>query len=303
MGVSSKLAKLVSLAVDPHRRGELVVGSPAASLVLESGSEQVLAESGPVALVSSWSEAPQMSRSLSTYLAELVRLGYRPIVISTAEFKEPLSWPQGLPDEALVYRRPNRGYDFGSWAAGLELPGIAARDRVLLTNDSMVGPFTDLTAIEEAAKRSDADIFSLVESNQMKKHPQSFFLEFRGGILDEKPWRRFFRGVRHQAEKMSVVEAYEVNLGEHAEQAGYSWEAMVPAYLQGSKLDNPTLTSWRLLLESGIPFLKRGLITSPLHWHTAQQMARAAADLYGEDVSEWLPEGLTLAGRSPSAVH
>ncbi len=302
MALRSKVGQLLAAATDPHRRGEVIVGSPAASLQLESGSPETLVGPEPVALVSSWSPMPEMSLSLSTYLAELVRMGYRPVVISTAEFSEPLRWPHGIPKEAVVYRRANRGYDFGSWAAGLELPGVASKDRVLLTNDSMVGPFAPLDAVQQAAEASTADIFALVESNQMNKHPQSFFLEFRGGVLAQRPWRRFFRRVRHQEQKMSVVEAYEVNLGQVAEQNGYSWEAMVPAHLQGSLLDNPTLMSWRVILDSGIPFLKRGLLTSPLHWHTAEEMTRAVHGLYGVDVAEWLPQGQEVSGRGDDAV-
>ena len=59
-----------------------------------------------------------------------------------------------LPDGVAVVRRPNVGYDFGSWGAALTAyPQIAAKSLVVLTNDSLAGPYGPLDDLSRASRR------------------------------------------------------------------------------------------------------------------------------------------------------
>ncbi len=71
-------------------------------------------------------------------MATLVDAGYLVVVVSTAEVPEPLDWSSDRPERLTVLRRPNLGYDFGSWATAIDrYPQVVEADRVLLLNDSL----------------------------------------------------------------------------------------------------------------------------------------------------------------------
>ena len=94
-----------------------------------------------------WSSIGQPARSFRfpwpLWLANWRSLAYRVVLVSAAESQQDLRWRIGFQPPTLIYRRPNIGYDFGSWAAGLDaLPAIARAPYVLFVNDSMLGPFS-----------------------------------------------------------------------------------------------------------------------------------------------------------------
>lgn len=280
------------LSLDPRKKGSKATEGAGGSLKLEAGSMSSVEEANGVAVVSTWMKGPVASLSLSHYLQELDRAGLTPLVVDASSFAEEIQWPHGLPEDAVVFRRVNVGYDFGSWAAALHAyPQVATKDRVLLTNDSMVGPFSTMQAVFVEEQRSAADIFALADSYQGAHHAQSYFLLFRGGILADPPWAAFFQGVRQQEDKEEIVAAYEFGVAQVASAYGYSWEAMVPAGSLGLRDANPTLSAWKRMLDSGVPMVKRSILTDPAHAVTAQAMADAVAIEFGENVEDWLPYG------------
>lgn len=283
-----------SLFKDRHERTGRVIDSAGAQLRLERG-DWADYRGDRLAVVSSWTPTPVMSRSLSKYLKELDRLGYRILVVSTTAGSEELAWPHGIPEGTLVTRRENIGYDFGSWAAALHfVPQIRNARHALLTNDSMVGPFAPIDNLLEAAENSGADVFGLTESFQIIHHPQSFFLMFNHGVLAEKPWVEFFNEVRPQEEKVTIIQAYELGLSRYCARQGYSWETYVTAYETRSGRENPTLNGWRGILDAGVPFVKRNLLVGPATSDTSSQMRAEVQYRYGEDVQNWLPAGYVL---------
>ena len=280
---------------DRFDRNPRVIDTEGVELTVERGDLRSL-DNDRVAVISSWSRTPVMSKSLSTYLKELDRLGYATLVVSTSGVSEPLQWLHGIPDKTVVVRRKNIGYDFGSLAAALHsVSSIRGAKHVLLTNDSMVGPFAPIDNLIRAAEQSDADVFGLTESYQIIHHPQSFFLMFREGVLEEEPWRRFFESVREQDDKVGVIQAYELGLSRHCAHEGYSWETFVSAYQTGAGEENPTLHGWRGIMDAGAPFLKRNLLVETERPEVSRQMATEIQYRYGEKVEDWLPGGYKLA--------
>lgn len=292
MSVGRALRELMR---DPYRRGEAVLQSSGAHLLLESGDLEVALRSERVAIISCWMKTPRVSRSLSTYIERLSQIGFSSVLINTSEFDNPLVWEHEPPTTTAVYRRPNVGYDFGSWSAALAfIPEVRKKPYVLLTNDSLVGPFTDLQRIWGRAESTHSDLFSLTDSFQGSPHPQSFFLLFKWGTLDDEEWLRFFSNVRQQAVKEDIVGAYEFGVARTCRRYGYSWDSMVNAVSAHAGRGNPTLDSWRALMMHGIPFVKRNIITDPAFAATSLEMAIAIRTLYGENVGSWLPEGYSL---------
>ena len=65
---------------------------------------------------------------------------------------------------AAVLIRDNEGYDFGSWMTGLRFFSneIQNCDEIIITNDSMWGPITNLNKLFNLIRECNADIISLL---------------------------------------------------------------------------------------------------------------------------------------------
>ncbi|WP_350258657.1 rhamnan synthesis F family protein [Scrofimicrobium sp. R131] len=272
----------------PWERPAPVLSSPAAKLTVEAGDPASL--SGPrIAVVSSWAATPEMSLSLSVYLRELCSYGYRVLVVSTAEFAEPLRWPHGLPDEVVVTRRQNLGYDFGSWAAGIAAyPAVRHAEHLLLTNDSLVGPFASIEPLVRRAE-SEADAVFMTESFQPVPHGQSFFVMLNGRALERPVLREFFQQITPQRNKDRVIRQYELPLRRVCEKAGLHTGTLFPADQIAAEHDNPTLVAWRAILFGGAPFLKRTVLLEPMFKQESIQMQQTVARTWQQRVSDWLP--------------
>ena len=244
-----------------------------------------------VALVAHWSADGHLSRSVRTLAAELVAADFHVVVVSAAECegRRPGA-DQLLPRGVTVLRRPNKGYDFGSWAAVLAaFPELAKAEDVVLANDSMVGPFGSLSGILERMTTSRADVWSMTESEQFTWHPQSYFVGYRNGVLTDPELASFWSGIRVHESKDDVIWNYELGQGQLIRQQGYSTAAAFAAdSLRIPASENPTIKAWRGLLDLGLPLVKRQLITEP-------EVAQDAGDIPDEllrrfdvDVKEWL---------------
>ncbi|WRS30226.1 glycoside hydrolase family 99-like domain-containing protein [Actinomycetaceae bacterium MB13-C1-2] len=270
---------------------EAVISNP---VRLERGDISKALESGSVAIISSWTATAQMSRSLSAYLEALEDIGFTSLVVNTSDVEGALEWPYGIPDSTVVLRRCNVGYDFGSWGAVLsQFQEIRSLPRVLITNDSMVGPFEPLTAIDNAISDSSADVFALTESYQIEHHFQSFFVLFRNGVLAEEPWVRFFESVRQERSKENIIQVYEFGLMRTCELYGYSWDVMLDAQTTALSEGNPTFDGWKVLLDAGIPMVKRSLVVSDRYVVMAANAIREVRQRYGEGIDDWLPDGVS----------
>lgn len=266
-------------------RGVLTGGA-----TLESGPGLVTPER--VVVIAHYSERPQVSRSIAESVRQFTDLGYWVVVVSTSGFAGPLIWPIDVRSTMLtVLRRRNLGYDFGSWSTALRaFPGLSQADRVLLTNDSLVGPFGSLAPLISDFELATADLWGLTESAELEPHIQSFFVGFHGGFLAKEPLRSFFAGVRVERTKDDVVRRYELGLTQSVLSIG----GTVSPHFVNDQLgirsgDNPTHgrnDNWKKLLEAGFPFLKRSFLcarSADEYRLVAQQVQR----IYGENLDDW----------------
>lgn len=245
-------------------------------------------ESDRVALVASYSPTSRVTRSLQELVIQLDANGYQVLLIRASQDHAPLEWPSAT-EGVTVLRRPNVGYDFGSWADALHhLPAIRRAEHVLLTNDSLVGPFESIAPLLEDFELSDADVWGAVVNPQIREHLQSFFLGFQGGILNDGALRSFWRRVRPQVDKMDYVFKYEVGLTVRLWSESYAMTSAHPYGSLGFEAVNPTLERWRSLLDRGFPFVKRALLMDPADGETATAVAYEIRKRYGADVAEWL---------------
>ena len=266
-----------------------VVDTDAGSLRWERGDCSWL-HGDKIAVISSWSPGVEMSLSFSRFLYGLRSEGFQSLIVSTCEAPGELSWPHGLPDDTVVSRRPNIGYDFGSWAAGLAAcRGVAQSDVVLLTNDSLVGPFESMETLFERAEKLNQSVVFLTESLSPRRHGQSFFMLFRDQALEWPELRGFFDSIAPQRTKDQVIAKYEVPLAALCERAGLPWAPIYAAQEVHAHQVNPTLSAWRQLIEAGAPFLKRQILLEPRYRADALRMQAYVMRNLRQDVADWLP--------------
>ncbi len=193
------------------------------------------------------------------------------------------------PGALTVVRRANVGYDFGTWAVLMErYAPLLTADKVLVLNDSLIGPFASLTPIIEHFEATSADVWGLVESGQFTNHLQSFFRGFRYGCLAEPPMRRFWQGIRLLSDKDAIIEVYEYGFSAHLRDGHFSAEPFVDFRGLVDRRDNPTIAGWRGLLDAGVPFVKRELVRRPELAPDGHDVAAVLQDRFGVTLTDWV---------------
>ncbi|MFD2090359.1 rhamnan synthesis F family protein [Blastococcus deserti] len=249
------------------------------------------ADAARIAFLAHWSEAEGQSRSTLRLVAELQRLGYRVVVSSTSPAPGHLDFAADdvRLDELVVLRRPNIGYDFGSWAVAMSAhEHVLDRPYVLVLNDSLVGPFAPLDDVVAHFEETTADVWGMVESNQFASHLQSFFRGFRYGVLAEPVMRRFWADLRVIEDKNALIQHYEFGFTAFLARNCFSSTPFVHHSAVVGEGLNPTIHGWRNLFDAGVPFVKRELVRYPDLARDGRRIPAVIAERYGTDVADWL---------------
>lgn len=240
--------------------------------VLEQNLQHTVLEAGPrhlpttdrVAVIASWAPNSAVSRSIATLVSEFERLDYRTILVRASEDMAPLEWPESMTRPTVILRKPNAGYDFGSWAVGLaRYPAVLRRPLVILANDSLVGPFAPIDNLIADFEASGTDVWGATSTHQFIDHLQSYFLGFRNGVLADSSLKQFFTRLPVIHEKSAIIERYELGLSRRLLAEGFTMTAAFESELVTSPTENPTIGGWRELLRLGFPFVKRELLRNP----------------------------------------
>lgn len=132
----------------------------------------------------------------------------RLVLVTTSALQPAASAALQECDEVL--QRPNHGYDFGSWRAGLlATQDWADYDRVLLLNDSVVGP---LVPVERILAAATTDAFGITISPQYTPHLQSYAMVFGPALLRDPYFAAFWRAMPLLDDREEVIDAYELGL-------------------------------------------------------------------------------------------
>lgn len=249
------------------------------------------ADADRLALLAQWSPTAGLSLSTSRLIAELQRSGYWVVVSSTSPAAEPLVLhPEGGATEELltVLRRPNTGYDFGSWAVAMQhVEHLLGADKVLVLNDSLVGPFASIGPVLADFESTAADVWGMVESRQVLPHLQSFFRGFRYGSLREPAMRRFWTDLRVIPDKLQLIAEYEYGFTPWLRRHRFSTACFVHAEDVTWGENNPTIHGWEQLLRAGVPFVKRELLRRPDLVADGHRVPEVLAQRYGVEVARW----------------
>ena len=180
--------------------------------------------------------------------------------------------------------RCNRGYDFGAWSAAInELrPDIAQSKMLAIANDSVLGPSRNFGNVVNRALNSHYDVIGMTDSYEMAHHFQSYTVFFKGEALRSDTFWRFWSSVR-SGDRHYVIENYEVTMRGRLAAAGLRTEAIFPSLPH--KHYNPTILTWRALVEAGYPYLKIELLRAA-PWHVLLESWETHASAHGFDVNE-----------------
>lgn len=260
-------------------------------LTLESGDPSTLNGREPVALIASYSPTSEITQSLATYAAECRAAGFVTAIARVSEDPSASVWPDTSPSGVIVFRRANDGYDFGSWAALMRaFPKVLKAPTVLLTNDSMAGPFAPIGEILARSLASRADVWGAMRSEQFMSHLQSYMIAFRRGVLAEPVLRRFWENLPPVTSKAEIVERFELGLSSLLWAEGFSTEALIEGRAIATLGKNPSITGWHAVLDAGFPFVKRQLLREPHLVPDGDQVAKVVALLFATDPYDWVAD-------------
>jgi lipopolysaccharide biosynthesis protein len=250
-----------------------------------------------VAILAHWSRRRSVTRSVRELVRELQAGGYQVAVSSTSEVGEALAWGDEVDvGRLVVIRRPNAGYDFGSWSVALDLlPAAARAERTILLNDSMAGPFSSLRPILDGVESTPADVVGLTDTQQFESHLQSYFIAFCNGVLQEKALNRFWGGIRHEPDKTSIILRNELGLSHLLRVEGYVHAPLWSHELVVGSAKNPVIQGWRRLLDLGFPFVKRELLRDPTVAPGGRAVPRELRRRFGVEVAEWVDDQVVAA--------
>jgi len=159
-----------------------------------------------------------------------------------------------------VIRRTNSGLDFGSWSDAFQLYSGRFKGRLLLANDSVYGPMSDLKELLSRLTAEKADFYGLVECNKIAPHLQSWFLLFEPHVVTSSAFHEILNQDFGQMSKIDVVKNGEVGLTQKLNAVGFQYRALVAfpnEHPLGKIGFNPMHILWREIMEYELlPFLK-----------------------------------------------
>jgi lipopolysaccharide biosynthesis protein len=244
----------------------------------------VAARPGPeLALFVSYAPQPQLKRHVVRHVEALLDAGLQIVlIINTPLAPDAIEIDGGLRARlAGVFVRENAGFDFGAWAHvfGLLRESLAGCERLLLTNDSIVGPLRagQLAAVLERVRSSPADVIGLTEYHAPRQHLQSFFLVFQHRALQGNTLGRFMHEVRNLPDKELVIDLYETVLTRRLLSAGLRCDALFPSMAGSAFESNDTSERWQELVDKGFPYVKTSVLEK--HWGTPRMIRLVPAEI------------------------
>jgi hypothetical protein len=203
-------------------------------------------------------------------------VGFDVVLISTSAELTPQAIERARACCSHVIWRQNVGLDFASWKAGFDrvVPVRGEPVRMVLTNDSVFGPFKPLGPLVE--KANPHALTGLTDSFEHGHHLQSYCLLLGEPLLASRAFRTFWKGIRLLSDKDTIIQWYELGFSRSMRSGGqpvtplFAFKDVVEKARRNSSFQfaqipnrwlNPTLHLWDVLIEDfDFPFLKTELL-------------------------------------------
>jgi hypothetical protein len=240
---------------------DLNSGTPVAILLkdkIQFESKNADLTNSSIAIVAQFSTSPTITESLARYIETFLSKGFSVVLVSACESQSKIQLNPEIKSKITLIRKPNLGYDFGSWAIALDVfPEILNANRLILTNDSLIGPLSSIDSIFESLENSRFDITGITDNSELQYHLQSYLLFLKENAIRNLNIQEFLKSVIHLDLKNEVILKYELGLTRTAQLSGLYVGALFPWNLIVKPGSNPSLSGWKRLIELGFPFLKK----------------------------------------------
>jgi lipopolysaccharide biosynthesis protein len=213
-----------------------------------------------LAVLAHWDAQGRFAEPARQTARALRDAGFEVVVVSTVTTEHSTFVVDVGTDAIAVLTRPNVGFDFGSWAAGLDLlRGAGARpERLVLLNSSMYGPVSPVGPMLDRLYATGADVMGATESREFRPHLQSWFLAFSQRAWDSERFVDYWRRIRPATDKWGTIFAHEQRWADDLALPGARPAVAVSARTLGTRR-NPLTFTWREVLLADVPFVKRSL--------------------------------------------
>lgn len=198
------------------------------------------------------------------YLHAIRNAGFPIVVISTSKLSaEDVARLKSVAHDVIL--RENRGHDFASWGLGLERYADQVTGQLLIANDSVYAPIGDFGDALRRLTSVEADAYGMIESLEIARHLQSWFLLLEKRVHAHPDFRAVFAQDFSALGKTDIIRNGEVGLSQTLLNLGFRLHSLFSgASRAGRALYIPSNYShflWRELIENeDIPFLKIELL-------------------------------------------
>ncbi len=231
--------------------------------------------------------------------------------------------PEYLADSVDIIYRPNEGWDFASYQAGIEALGTSQLRMLTICNDSVYGPLFPLAWLYDSMGKRPLDVWAITCSEELSWHLQSYFLCFGSRALNSVGFKSFWSEMSTFNNRREAIRAGELVLSQRLMEQGLSlgafceslskeqqpqiprlWQRVLAslsrrwhqpdfyrdafAWLRGetSVAANPSLDMWLDLLEKeNLPFVKRRALVSDQSFRSFMNLLKTRDDADNELLS------------------
>ena len=162
-------------------------------------------------------------------LAAVAALGFRIHFVTTGPVLSQSLIDRVAPYCETIIHKDNYGLDFGAWRlAWQRVRRHGVPDELLLLNDSVYGPLSDLGAVFARMAGEPCDFWGITDSWDQKYHLQSYFVVLRKHVLESSAFERFWRSFWLINHKSYIVRRCEIGLTQRLLKAGFVPRALCP---------------------------------------------------------------------------
>lgn len=201
------------------------------------------------------------------YLLALSK-NYEIIFISNSPLNnDSLDWLNENKIRAIL--RENNGFDFGAYIDFFNKNNAKLKgyQNILITNNSFYGPIGELPPPEKLL--CGADLFGWYLHPQMggtKMHLQSYFILFGSKIIESGELFKFLSNLPIPEVFEEAIQI-ETNLTAHFTRLGYKISFKSSYESTGKLFENPSMLLPDVLLNSGVPLIKRKALFLPYEYY------------------------------------
>ncbi|CAN7406275.1 hypothetical protein LJR009_003459 [Bosea sp. LjRoot9] len=198
------------------------------------------------------------------YLQAIRSAGFPIVVISTSKLSaEDVARLKSVAHDVIL--RENRGHDFASWGLGLERYADQVTGQLLIANDSVYAPVGDFGEALRRLTSVEADAYGMIESLEIARHLQSWFLLLEKRVHAHPDFRAVFAQDFSTLVKTDIIRNGEIGLSQTLLNNGFRLHALFSGLSRTGRAmhmsSNYSHFLWRELIENeGIPFLKIELL-------------------------------------------